>query len=48
VEAVFCGERKKVEELISLCRQGPFLAEVKHVGFEWEEPKKNFQDFIVR
>ncbi|HVA96460.1 MAG TPA: acylphosphatase [Candidatus Acidoferrales bacterium] len=37
VEAVFCGERKKIEEMIALCRQGPFLADVKHLGFEWEE-----------
>ena len=47
VEAVFCGEQKKVEEMIALCRQGQFLAEVKHVGFDWEEPEK-FTDFQVR
>jgi len=47
VEAVFCGEKKKIEEMISLCRKGPFLAIVKHVGFDWEEPE-NFQDFTIR
>ena len=38
VEAVFCGDKKKIEEMIELCRKGPMLAVVKQVGFEWEEP----------
>jgi acylphosphatase len=47
VEAVFCGEREKIEELIALCRKGPFLAEVKHLGFEWEKAE-TFPNFAVR
>ncbi|HWY78844.1 MAG TPA: acylphosphatase [Candidatus Sulfotelmatobacter sp.] len=45
VEAVFCGEEEKIEQMIALCRKGPFLAEVKHLGFEWEDPEifLNFQ-----
>jgi acylphosphatase len=47
VEAVFCGEKKKIEEMITLCRQGPFLADVKHLGFEWEEAE-DFIDFQIQ
>lgn len=47
VEAVFCGEKESIEKLIALCKKGPFLAEVKQVGFEWEEPEK-FKEFQIR
>jgi acylphosphatase len=46
VEGVFCGEKENVEELISLCKKGPMLAEVKHLGFEWEEPE-GFDGFKI-
>lgn len=46
VEAVFCGEKKIIEKMIDLCRQGPFLAVVKHLGFEWEE-LENFTAFTI-
>ena len=46
VEAVFCGDKKKIEEMIALCRQGPMLADVKHFGFEWETPEV-FKDFLI-
>ena len=39
VEASFCGEKEKIEEIIELCKKGPMLAEVKHLGFDWEEPE---------
>ncbi len=47
IEAVFCGKKEKIEKMIALCRKGPFLAEVKHLGFEWEEVEI-FDDFTVR
>jgi acylphosphatase len=47
VEAVFCGDKEKIEKMIELCKKGPMLAEVKHVGFDWENPE-NFTDFIIR
>lgn len=47
VEAVFCGEKEKIEEMIELCKKGPMLAEVKYVGFDWEE-LENFTDFTIR
>lgn len=48
VEVVIQGEEKKIEELIALCKQGPFLAEVKHIGFEWEETEEVFEGFAIR
>lgn len=35
VEALFEGSRDRIEEVISLCREGPFLSEVKNVEVEW-------------
>ena len=47
VEAVFQGDKESIEKIIGLCRKGPFLAEVKHIGFEWEEGKEKFKEFLV-
>lgn len=47
VEAVFTGEKEKVEDMIKQCNEGPFLAEVKHIGFEWED-SENFTDFTIQ
>lgn len=47
VEAVFCGKQQTIEQMIELCRKGPFLAEVKQLGFEWEEPEV-FEGFTIK
>ena len=47
VEAVFCGEKKHITEMITLCKKGPMLAVVKHVGFDWEKPRK-FDGFTIK
>lgn len=47
VEAVFQGDETKIQEMIVLCRKGPFMSEVKHVGFEWEEGEKIYPDFSI-
>ena len=47
VEAVFNGEKKNIEEMISLCRKGPMLAEVKQLGLDWEEPEQ-LSEFQIR
>jgi acylphosphatase len=39
VEAVFEGEKEKVEEIIELCRKGPVGSEVEDVEVEWSEPE---------
>jgi acylphosphatase len=40
VEAVFRGDKEVIEKMIEICKKGPFLAEVKQLGFEWEEPEE--------
>lgn len=39
--------KKKIEEMIELCRKGPFLSEVEHIGFEWEAVTSNFTNFTI-
>jgi acylphosphatase len=38
VEAVFEGERERVESMVEWCRRGPALAQVEDVDVAWEEP----------
>lgn len=48
VEAVFQGEEDVIEKMIVMCRQGPFLSEVEHIGFEWEDVAETFTDFTTQ
>lgn len=48
VEAVFEGEREKVEELLNFCHRGPPGASVTGVEVGWEEPTGEFSGFEVR
>ncbi|MEK7517890.1 MAG: acylphosphatase [Patescibacteria group bacterium] len=47
VEVVLQGRMEDIEKIIQLCRQGPFLAEVKFVDVIWEENKKKFDAFAI-
>ncbi len=47
VEAVFEGDRDRVEALVEWCRRGPRLADVAAVDVEWEEPRGE-AGFVVR
>ena len=47
VEAVFQGSKEKIEQMILLCRKGPFLAEVEDVQVILEEVKEEYKDFKV-
>lgn len=38
VEAVFEGERERIQSIVDWCRRGPGLAEVDDVDVAWEEP----------
>jgi acylphosphatase len=38
VEAVFEGDRERIESMLAWCRRGPSLAQVDDVQAEWEEP----------
>ena len=35
LEAVFDGPKEKEEEMIEICRRGPFLAQVKNIKIDW-------------
>ncbi len=48
VEAVFEGERDKVNKMISWCNKGPPPAKVTSVDLKWEEYKGEFDGFDVR
>ena len=39
VEAVFEGERDRVESIVEWCRSGPPHAQVENVDVAWEEPQ---------
>jgi acylphosphatase len=42
VEAVFEGEKKKVEEIVGWCHRGPAGAQVSKVDIIWEPSKGDF------
>jgi acylphosphatase len=48
VEAVFEGEKKKVEEIVGWCHRGPSGAEVSRVEIAWERPTGEFSGFAIR
>jgi acylphosphatase len=47
VEAVVQGNKEVINQLISLCRKGPFLSEVKDVQISWDDTDTMFSDFVV-
>ncbi len=48
VEAVFEGEKKKVEEILGWCHRGPAGASVGRVDIKWEAYKGEFGSFEIR
>jgi acylphosphatase len=48
VEALFEGEKKKVEEMVAWCYQGPPSAQVLKVELTWETYKGEYKQFDVR
>ena len=47
VETEFEGSRDKVDELVELCKQGFETAKVEHVDIVFEEPERNFIQFVI-
>ena len=47
VEAVFEGDREKVDQIIQWCHRGPSEARVKNVSVTWENYTGEFEDFYV-
>ncbi|MBZ9578564.1 acylphosphatase [Patescibacteria group bacterium] len=48
VEAVFEGEKEKVESLIEWAKKGPEIARVNDIDVEWQEYKGEFKNFDIR
>jgi acylphosphatase len=48
VEAVFEGENRAIDEMISFCRIGPPGAQVTGVEVKEEEWTREFKDFVVK
>ncbi len=48
VEAVFEGEREKVEGVISWCKKGPPGAMVRDVETNWEQATGEYDTFSIR
>lgn len=48
VEALFEGEKEKVEEAVDWCRRGPPHARVAGLEVEWGEYKGEFNGFEVK
>jgi acylphosphatase len=48
VEALFEGEKKKVDQIIQWCHRGPSEARVAKVHATWENYMGEFDDFSVR
>jgi acylphosphatase len=47
VEAVFEGEREKVEEMVEWCRKGPPDAHVKNIDTYWDDYLGEFDHFSI-
>ncbi len=47
VEAVFEGDRRVVENMLSWCKKGPPYAYVDHVEIDWQPCQGDLMDFRV-
>jgi acylphosphatase len=48
VEAVFEGEKDKVEQIIKWAQKGPSLAKVNGLDLTWEDFKDEFKKFEIK
>lgn len=48
VEAVFEGQRERVDRLIQIIKEGPTGSRVDEAKVEWEQPTGEFEMFGVR
>jgi len=48
VEAVFEGEKDRVDRLVEFCRRGPMGARVSNVEVVWENYTGEFHGFKIR
>lgn len=45
VETIMQGSQENLDEMVELCKKGPFLAEVEDVQVEWEEASEKHSSF---
>ena len=48
VEAVFEGDKEKIEKIIEWSEKGPPFAKVTKIDIEWEKYRGEFDDFVIR
>lgn len=48
VEAVFEGERDKIDKILEWAKKGPFLAKVEKLDVKEEDYKGEFDDFEIK
>jgi acylphosphatase len=47
VEAVFQGDRARIERMLEWCRRGPAIARVDRVTTDWQPAEHEFDDFQI-
>ena len=45
VEVMFQGEKTKIEDVVKLCKKGPFMAEVEDVIVSWDDIEDQLTTF---
>lgn len=48
VEAVFEGDRNRVEEMVNWARKGPIWAKIEALDVVWEDYQAEFEGFEIR
>jgi acylphosphatase len=48
VEALFEGEKEKVEEMIQICKRGPPFAKVNDINVSFEDYTGEFKNFSIK
>lgn len=48
VEFEVSGDGERIEDLLSACKRGPFLAQVKTIETNWEEKEFEYTEFLLR
>jgi acylphosphatase len=47
VEAVFEGDRSRVDQILKWCEKGPPLSEVKNLDVKWETATREYRGFEI-
>ncbi len=47
VEAIFEGDRARVDQILKWCEKGPPLSDVKHLDVKWETATREYKGFEI-